>query len=209
MSHPSGVAGEWCNAATLSRSRHASTLQMLKASCVGMGHVPSVRCGRAGLTNIKDDDMKSRKSPRLEGYDYRSAGYYFITFCTHEKQPTMGRIVNQTMYRSDLGNILERCWLDISKHYEGIQLDQYVVMPNHFHGILVIDSDKNKANISAVVGSVKAAASREFRRLSGCRGTIWQSSFHDHIIRDLRGLDKIREYIQTNPAKWGEDRFYR
>ena len=143
----------------------------------------------------------SRKSPRLQGYDYASRNYYFITICTHRKQCIFGKPGNLNAS----GKTAEQLFLDISSHFPGVQIDKHVVMPNHIHGIIVLSGDG--ISLSTVLGQYKAAVTRKLRHHHP-GGKIWQASFHDHIIRNEKGYQQIWNYIDTNPAKWQTDCFY-
>lgn len=84
--------------------------------------------------------FKYRKSNRLSGYDYATDGFYFITICTKERVHEFGEVIGDEMCKNINGEILEECWLDLPNHYENCQLDEHVVMPNHFHGIIIIEN---------------------------------------------------------------------
>ena len=90
---------------------------------------------------------KNRRSIRLRGYDYSSEGFYFVTICTYENIHYFGEIVKDTMKLSKMGMIVEKCWFDIPKHFPFVVLDEFVVMPNHLHGIIIID--KNVGQVGA------------------------------------------------------------
>ena len=92
--------------------------------------------------NKSESGMQYRKSIRLKGYDYSSAGAYFVTVCTHERECLFGDIEDQDMILSQIGKIVESCWQEIPPHFEHVDLDYFVVMPNHLHGILMIDDDR-------------------------------------------------------------------
>jgi REP element-mobilizing transposase RayT len=78
--------------------------------------------------------MKQRKANRLKNYDYSQNNYYYITTCTHNMREYFGQVSNEIMTINNFGEIVEKCWLDLSSHYQNCILDEYVVMPNHFHG---------------------------------------------------------------------------
>jgi len=153
-----------------------------------------------------------RKPLRLAEYDYSRAGLYFVTIRSHRGTCLFGSIGNGEMHLSCAGAIVVKCWLDIPMHYSAITPDCYVVMPNHVHGILFVHHDRAESTardcgrLSNIIGSFKSAASKQIhlnyrRRI----GSIWQRGYYEHVIRRSDSLDKIREYIVNNPAKWELD----
>ena len=147
-------------------------------------------------------EVSFRKSPRIEGYDYGSVNYYFVTICTYEKK---------CLFYSDgnlnaNGSIAQACMEELAEHFRGVRVDKYVIMPNHLHTIIVIERE-NSANLSVVIGQYKAAVSKRIRERHPDM-VVWQRSFHDHVIRDQAGYEKIWNYIDTNPLRWREDCFF-
>lgn len=82
------------------------------------------------------------ESTRLPNYDYSANGYYFVTICTHQKHCYFGNIVNARMHLSQVGKIAQKHWQDIPNHFNGVDIDRYVIMPNHVHGIIAIDKPR-------------------------------------------------------------------
>lgn len=149
-----------------------------------------------------------RKSPRLPNYDYSQSGVYFVTICTHEKQHYFGHIADTTMHLSDAGQIANNRISLIHDSYDNVTINDYIVMPNHVHMILFLaDSHDKKPSLSNIVGGYKSGVSRVIRQQLNFTSTLWQPRFHDHIIRNERDLNRIREYVQQNPARWQADRF--
>lgn len=149
----------------------------------------------------------SRKSTRLPGFDYASYHYYFGTICTNEKECIFGEPENL----NQLGEIAKQNILQIEKHFPDVIVDNFIVMPNHIHAIIIIGRDPNKGelpSLSTVVGQYKSAVTKEIHKIQPNR-KVWQRSFHDHIIRDQRGYEQIWEYIRYNAQKWDEDCFYK
>ena len=160
--------------------------------------------------------LPQRKPTRLANYDYRQNGYYFVTICTHNRKNVLSRIVGQGLAPAEnellpYGKIVEKELLAIEKRYAGVRMDKYVIMPNHIHAILVIDTYAAGASpcptLSQVVGTVKSIATRKCKKVYPM-DKIFQTSFHDHIIRNKHDYQEIWKYIDNNPAKWTEDRFY-
>ena len=148
----------------------------------------------------------SRKSPRIPNFDYSSDHYYFVTICTHNRRCLFG----EPEHLNSWGQIARNQILQIEEHYSNINVDQYVVMPNHVHMILVVGcgakAEKNP-NLSQIIAQLKSGISREIRK-SAVEMTVWQRSFHDHVIRTQKDYEKIWLYIQTNPQRWDKDCFY-
>jgi REP element-mobilizing transposase RayT len=159
-------------------------------------------------------DIKQRRSIRLQGYDYTKAGAYFVTVCTIDRQCIFGEICDNDVVLSHLGKVVAACWLDIPKHYPSVDVDAFVVMPNHVHGIVVITDYADNANVMSplppkrptlgqVVGSLKSASTKQINDLRGTQGeTMWQRNYFERIIRREHELNRIREYIQYNPSNW-------
>jgi REP element-mobilizing transposase RayT len=155
-----------------------------------------------------------RTSVRLKEYDYSQPGEYFVTLCTHEKVCVFGEVVEDEVQLTPMGEIAKRCWEEIPKHFPNVELDEHVVMPNHIHGIIVLNDhgrdvqlnvptrlSPRRGSLSVIIRTYKAAVTAECRdkKYSEFR---WQSRFYDHVIRDGQDLDRIREYIIENPIKW-------
>ena len=134
-------------------------------------------------------------------YDYATPGYYFVTICTKDKRYIFGEPGNLNA----VGCIAHRALEEIPEHFPGVAVDKLVVMPNHIHTILILKDGKTK--LPVVVGQYKSAVTRRARELGWC-GQVWQTSFHDHVIRDQKGYEKIWAYIDTNPIRWKDDCFY-
>ena len=144
----------------------------------------------------------SRKSPRIPNFDYTSENYYFITICTDGKKCFFGKPDRL----NDFGKIAAEHIIKIETHYDTVIVDKYVVMPNHVHFILVTQRN-NKVSVEQVIAQYKAGVSREIRKIHPDI-RLWQRSFHDHVIRDQKGYEKIRLYIENNPQLWVKDNFY-
>ena len=148
-------------------------------------------------------DFPKRKSPRIPEYDYSEANFYFITICIDGKKCIFGEAGNLNW----LGRIAEENLIKISAINPSIRLDHYVVMPNHIHAILDVGPD-NQKNLSNVIGQYKMSVTKLARKkVAGFR--VWQRSYHDHVIRNQVGYEKIWAYIENNPLKWEADCFYR
>ena len=163
-----------------------------------------------------------RKELRLKEYDYSQPGAYFVTICTKDRLNLFGEIVNEQMHLSAAGQIARRCWDELPDHFGSIELDQFVVMPNHIHGIIIIldgpvgathaspqreeRKERKRNTLGDMVGSFKSAVTKRINEINGTPGApFWQRGYYDHIIRDDRSLTRIREYILNNPLRWFVD----
>jgi putative transposase len=155
-----------------------------------------------------------RRAMRLKDYAYSQSGAYFITICVEAKLHLFGSIHDQDMVLNDAGEMIGHWWAKIPEKFPGIELDLSVVMPNHMHGILCIADDANKDSISDVIAWFKTMTTNAYIRgvkiaqWRRFKGSLWQRTFHDNIIRNEQALKEIQEYILYNPAKWNEDRYY-
>ena len=129
--------------------------------------------------------------------------YYFITICTGNKKCIFG-LPNE---KTRIGRIVEKHICDIPKYYDSVLIDKYVVMPNHVHMILVLQNTKDRPDVPTIIGQFKRGVTKEIHGMEP-EMMVWQRSFHDHIIRNQAGYEKIWTYIENNPLKWEEDCFY-
>ncbi|SHE19209.1 hypothetical protein BBROOKSOX_539 [Bathymodiolus brooksi thiotrophic gill symbiont] len=159
--------------------------------------------------------MKPRKANRLKNYDYSQNNYYYITTCTYNMREYFGQVSNEIMTINNFGEIVEKCWLDLSSHYQNCILDEYVVMPNHFHGIVIIDNEREENGykpfptshgLSEIMRGFKTFSSKRINEEDVLVKFRWQKSFYDRVIRDQKELDNIRSYIVDNPLKWHLDK---
>ena len=167
---------------------------------------------------------RNRKSIRLSGYDYAMAGGYFVTICTYNRECLLGEILGSEMSLTRAGEIVLECWNDLPNHYPYVEADEFVVMPNHVHGIIFLTdqlgADLKSENVGAgfkpaptrrhplpeIVRAFKTFSSRRINELRGSPGVpVWQRNYYERVIRDERELEAIRQYIVDNPAKWAED----
>jgi len=176
-----------------------------------------------------DSGIRRRRSIRLRGYDYTRAGAYFITICTQNRECLFGEITNGKMILDPAGDMIRTVWDEIPLHYTGIEIDEFVVMPNHIHGIIVIvpvgatprgcpgvsgQLRENAGTLSLpdMVHRFKTMTTKRYAdgvKQSGWQrfpGKLWQRNYWEHIIRNEMELDRIREYIYTNPTLWESDR---
>lgn len=184
--------------------------------------------------------MRKRKSNRLKGYDYSKNNLYFVTNCVKNNLCCFGSVasvgtgrdlsvhhpqinpqINPQIQNSEekyimklnqYGLIVDEKINWLMNQYEYVDIHNYVIMPNHFHLILEIDSQKLKGkdvkikSLSSLVGALKTTSSNEIHK-AGFEDFAWHRSFHDHIIRDEKAYQNISNYIDLNPQKWFEDKF--
>jgi REP element-mobilizing transposase RayT len=171
-----------------------------------------------------DPNRHHRRSIRLKGYDYSQAGAYFITLCTQDRACLFGKVVNGEMRLNDAGRMVLAEWNRLPERFPQVVLDAFVVMPNHVHGILVITDPAPTVGatvgatlvvaptVGNIIGAFKSRVTVEYIRgvkTSGWppfRGRLWQRNYYEHIIRNERALNAIRQYIMENPRRWHRDR---
>ena len=158
-------------------------------------------------------ELPKRKPTRLKGYDYSAPGAYFITICVKGRKQLLSKIiVGDDAYivpknsLSEIGLICDKYINNIDNKYENVIVDKYVIMPNHIHLIIFLYGTMRASsptkNIETIIRSFKTMVTKEIGY------SVWQRSYHDHIIRDEKDYQKIWEYIETNPIKWELDCFY-
>jgi len=155
------------------------------------------------MTDIPGRPLKL--SLRLRDYDYSQAGYYYVTICTEERRCYFGEVIEGNVHLNDSGKIVQSVWNDLPRRFPGVTLDEYIIMPNHMHGI-VVQSEKTVAPKAApalgqIIRAFKAVSTHKIRT-SLQPGFAWQIDFYDHIIRRNGELDRIRAYIVNNPMRW-------
>jgi len=166
--------------------------------------------------------QRYRRSMRLQGYDYRQSGAYFVTICTYQRQNRFGTVTDGNMVLSQWGEIVNDEWRRTATVRANVELDAYVIMPNHLHGVILIVED-TRANKSAneyqnanlqntagslgqIIGHFKSIATKRIRSVAATReAPVWQRGFYEHIIRNQESLNEIRAYIISNPGRWSED----
>jgi REP element-mobilizing transposase RayT len=169
-------------------------------------------------------EKPSRRNIRLKDYDYSQAGWYFATICTKDKACLLGQVEKSEMLLSDIGRTAEEHLAGISKHFPFVSVDEYVVMPNHIHTIIVIQSvgaafmppaetpsnpltDPTRPSLSFIIQQYKSGVKR-WCSANGFGHFGWQRGFYEHVIRNEDDLHNIREYIINNPMRWIEDEEY-
>jgi putative transposase len=178
-------------------------------------------------------EIQRRRSIRLRERDYSAPGKYFLTICTRNRELIFGTIENKNMTLFPIGIIAERYWKNIPRHFPNIRLDEFCIMPNHIHGILIIKDASNVGvqyeipgnhieplhsveshfhsfqhtvpkSIGSILRTYKTAVTKRCKE-NGFDQFVWQRNFHDRVIRDDSELRRIQEYIRNNPANWDVD----
>ena len=156
-----------------------------------------------------DRTRHHRRSIRLRGYDYARPGAYFLTVVCRERALLLVDATTQ--------EVVEQAWRWLADQYEFVDLDEYVVMPNHLHGIIVIRDRRGDSRIAPtdmrkrkplgrIVGAFKTVSTKRMNTMQGTPGLpLWQRNYYEHVIRDEQELERVREYIADNPLKWERD----
>jgi putative transposase len=168
---------------------------------------------------------------RLRTYDYSAAGIYFVTICTYGKRCTLGRVVEDVVHLSRAGKVVEECWRALRQRFARAELDEFVVMPNHLHGLIILQSggtgtasavplrhqdiltpersfgQPKAGELPTIIRSLKSKATRRINDLRGTVGAaMWQRGYDEHVVRNVEELEHLRRYILENPLKWALDR---
>ena len=176
---------------------------------------------------------RRRNTNRLVWHDYSQPGEYFVTMCTKDREDSFGEIVGGEMRLNEVGEIAVKCWKEIPLYFPSIELNEFVVMPNHVHGIIAIvrmmgpasamvpggaiqESPRPEENdplsrrrmiLPKLIGRFKQNSAKQINILRGTSGMpVWQRGYHDHIIRNSASLARVRAYIITNPQHWQMDK---
>lgn len=181
------------------------------------------------MATMKFDPQKHhRRSIRLQGYDYTQNGAYYLTIVTYHRQHHFGEVVNGAMQLNELGKIAYEEWFKTAqlRPYVTLFEDDFVVMPNHVHGIIWIETEFVGAphrdaptgdkiekfgkpvagSIPTIVRAYKSAATYAINKLQNQRGAVlWQANYYEHIIRDEQDYQAKHDYILSNPMNWDKD----
>jgi putative transposase len=156
--------------------------------------------------------LRQRKNLRLPTYDYTTAGAYSTTICVDDGSCRFGSIDDQ-LRPNEAGYMIDAVWRSLPERFPGVEIDYYVVMPNHFHAIFWLPG--TGISYGDVVAAFKSVTTNEYIR--GVRegrfprfdGRLWQRGSYDRVIRNEEELNRVRLYIHQNPEKWFWDEMYR
>jgi REP element-mobilizing transposase RayT len=181
------------------------------------------------------NQQNQRQSIRLKEYDYAQPGAYFVTVVSHQRQNFFGEIIDGEIILNQVGEIVEQTWVDIPKHFPNVNVDIFVIMPNHIHGIINIiergpvgathesplpeslpkspkpepphkSTTLKPRTLGVIVGLFKSTASKRIHSAGLINHhKIWQRNYYEHIIRDEDDHQQIADYIETNPLNWEYD----
>jgi putative transposase len=154
---------------------------------------------------------------RLRAFDYASAGAYFVTICTQDRGSWLGEIVDGELRPNHAGALFMQWWEAIPTTFPTVVTDAAILMPNHLHGVIFLNGRSGPVGamggpkLGQVVGWFKAMTTHAYadgvKRLgwSPFPGRLWQRNYYERVIRDDRELERIRQYIADNPARWAFD----
>ncbi|MBI5102572.1 MAG: transposase [Nitrospirae bacterium] len=163
----------------------------------------------------------------MKAYDYSEAGAYFVSICSHGRECLFGDVLDGEIRLNEFGMIVVAVWQNLPEHFSHVELDGFVVMPNHVHGILVINrkgmachaptttttTTTNRqfarpvaGSLPTIIGSFKSAITRQANQVRNTPGLpVWQRNYYEHVIRDKDELERIRQYVIDNPFQWEMD----
>lgn len=210
-------------------SHRARALEQAKTlvgahGCVPNAYDAAVPSGRRAV----HPQERERRSIRLKGYDYSRAGIYFVTLCTEGRTQIFGNVSGGKIELSGFGHVVAEEWQRSQAIRKEIRLHEWIVMPNHFHGLLQIvgahggASDGSQAaserahsraplrrprSLASMVAGFKAASTKRINELRNAQGSpVWQRNYYEHVVRSEEDFHRIRRYILTNPGRWELDR---
>ena len=151
-----------------------------------------------------DPARHHRRSVRLRDYDYRTPGAYFVTICTRDRMSTLGELAGEHIVLSEAGLLAGSTWESLPSRFPSVQLDAFIVMPNHVHGIVALKGARSPVTLGDLIRTFKGATARAVR-VSVMSDFAWQRGYYERVVRDGRELSALRRYIGDNPRAWGQD----
>ncbi len=162
---------------------------------------------------------------RLRGYDYSTPGAYFVTICSWQRKCMFGEVVDDEVRPNEIGQAIAETWARLSQHYSSVELDEFIVMPNHIHGVILLKepasdvagdraglkpaptpNQRRRHGLPEVVRGFKTFSARRINSLRGNPGApVWQRNYYEHVVRNEEELNRIRQYVRDNPVKWSDD----
>jgi putative transposase len=168
-----------------------------------------------GKTMKFDPKIHHRRSIRLQGYDYSQSGAYYVTIVAHGRECVFGEIINGEMILNEFGEIVQRAWFDLPKHYPHIELGAFCIMPNHVHAVIILidavgaglrPAPTVRHPLSEIVRAFKSFSARRINELRKTQGIpVWQRNYYEHIIRNDEEHNRIHLYIESNIDNWSTD----
>lgn len=159
-------------------------------------------------------DHNLTRRHRLSGFDYSTPGYYFVTVCTHQRQPLFGQILKGSHKLSAAGTVVMEVVSELPQTFTGVVVESFIVMPNHLHLLIYLDIDTKTGSITDVVRWIKGVTTSRYGKgvksnlWPAYQGHFWQKGFNDQIIRNENHLYQVQTYIENNPLKWELDELY-
>lgn len=175
-----------------------------------------------------DPEKHLRRSIRLKDYDYSQTGAYFVTICARNREYLFGKIVEGKMQLNKTGEMIQKMWIELPRNYPGVEIDAFIVMPNHIHGIIVLtgvgagpcacpnggqpQGVAPTISLPDVVHRFKSLTTTRYRQTLSPKGLhslpnrLWQRNYYEHVVRNENELNRIREYIIYNLLQWQFDR---
>ncbi|ABB31308.1 hypothetical protein GeomeDRAFT_1864, partial [Geobacter metallireducens RCH3] len=168
-------------------------------------------------------DIHHRRSIRLREYDYSSGGVYFVTMCVQGRECLFGGVVDGVMQLNEAGRMVVGTWHGLAERFPNMTTDEFIVMPNHVHGIMVVQENEIGGGVGAIhelplqvarrnmvipkiIGYFKMNTAKQINIMRGSAGIpVWQRNYYERVIRDEREFTSIREYIRCNLLKWADD----
>lgn len=176
------------------------------------------------MNNELYQDKYRRGSHRLKRYDYSQPGWYFITICTFHNKCIFGKVENNEMCLNKFGQIVQKEWKKSGEIRTEIEVDEFVIMPNHFHALIGIDCINYKQqekvvnnitqhympkSVATLICGFKSSVTSKIRKLvNDKKFQVWQKNYYDHIVRKSESVERIRNYIFNNSLNWNKDKYY-
>jgi len=176
---------------------------------------------------VYDSEIHNRRSIRLKGYDYSSAGAYFVTICSYKKELILSSVRaglvsahnhDNLIILKPPGKIISNCRYKIPERFENVVIDEFIIMPNHIHAIIIIDN-RNRVDarptptVGDIICALKSECVTEYIKYIKdnnliISGKLWQRNYYEHVIRNEKELNIYRKYIEENPSKWIDDEYF-
>lgn len=167
-----------------------------------------------------DPIIHHRRSIRLKGYNYSQDGAYFVNLVSRDRTRRFGEVIDGEVLLNRYGQIVDQTWRWLEDHYPHVSLDAYILMPDHLHGIIVLNGDRRGVSRNAptldgvrerehqkplgqIIGAFKTVSTKRVNLTNGgVTGPLWQRNYWERVIRDDKELVFVREYIRNNPTRW-------
>jgi REP-associated tyrosine transposase len=180
----------------------------------------------AQTSMVADQEERSRRSLRLKGFDYSQAGAYFVTLVTFQRESLFGDVLERQFVPNQAGKVVQQEWTRTAEIRPGVHLDDYVVMPNHLHAIVIFEHEarvgahscaplrsaiterlyRPPRSLGSLIAGFKSSVTKRINQLRDSPGVpVWQRNYYEHVVRNESELGRIRDYIALNPERWQDD----